>query len=234
MPDEKTETERVTMVWPADLKEKVREKVGQRGLTKFVVTAVERHLDYVYVIHDKEEPQSEAAPEPEPESEPEPTPAPAPEVAPSPAPEPVVTESVTEVSEDSTDDDFDEHAPMFTQAKKSGPPPSATMTPDAKANLFEKLQQDGKEMGIDLKPASEVLAPYPKGTPATPEGMESCPFHPEMALRPGAECYKCTLENNGTDTTPTPAPQPLAVTPVPQTCGTCGSVLENGECWNCF
>lgn len=39
------ETTRVTMVWPKDLKERVREKVGARGLTNFALEAVERHLE---------------------------------------------------------------------------------------------------------------------------------------------------------------------------------------------
>jgi hypothetical protein len=38
-------TERVTMIWPADLKEKVRLEVGKRGLTGFTVSAVQQSLD---------------------------------------------------------------------------------------------------------------------------------------------------------------------------------------------
>lgn len=37
-------TERATMVWPKDLKNRVRDKVGPRGLTDYTVAAVERHL----------------------------------------------------------------------------------------------------------------------------------------------------------------------------------------------
>lgn len=37
-------TERVAMLWPTELKERVREKVGQRGLTKFALEAVEAKL----------------------------------------------------------------------------------------------------------------------------------------------------------------------------------------------
>jgi hypothetical protein len=42
---EKEETERVTMLWPTDLKGTVRDMVGPRGLTDFVVDAVKAKLD---------------------------------------------------------------------------------------------------------------------------------------------------------------------------------------------
>lgn len=38
------ETERVNMVWPKSVKERVRDKVGNRGLTEFVLEAVDLHL----------------------------------------------------------------------------------------------------------------------------------------------------------------------------------------------
>lgn len=43
MPD-KEETERVTMLWPVDVKAQVRERVGPRGLTDFAVDAVRAKL----------------------------------------------------------------------------------------------------------------------------------------------------------------------------------------------
>jgi hypothetical protein len=41
------ETERVSMLWPADLKEQVRRLVGGRGLTEFTVDAVRDKLTQV-------------------------------------------------------------------------------------------------------------------------------------------------------------------------------------------
>lgn len=41
---EKEETERTTMLWPVDVKEAVRERVGPRGLTDFTVAAVREKL----------------------------------------------------------------------------------------------------------------------------------------------------------------------------------------------
>jgi hypothetical protein len=41
---DEVETERVTMAWPKDLKDRVKEKNGPRGLTEFTVAALERHL----------------------------------------------------------------------------------------------------------------------------------------------------------------------------------------------
>lgn len=35
---------RVTMLWPSDLKESLRKKVGKRGLTEFVVSAVRQKI----------------------------------------------------------------------------------------------------------------------------------------------------------------------------------------------
>lgn len=44
MADETETLERVSMQWPAELKAQVRERVGARGLTEFVIEAVETHL----------------------------------------------------------------------------------------------------------------------------------------------------------------------------------------------
>lgn len=38
------ETERVTQLWPLDLKEKVRERVGARGVTRYTLEAVQEKL----------------------------------------------------------------------------------------------------------------------------------------------------------------------------------------------
>lgn len=43
MADEEA-TERVTMVWPKDLKDEVRDKAGQRGMTDFIMEATRLHL----------------------------------------------------------------------------------------------------------------------------------------------------------------------------------------------
>lgn len=255
---------RVTMEWPADLKEKVRDKVGPRGLTPFTLEAVNRLFDHRYGTAKVEEP---APVEPVPVAVAPEEPVLESVVSPPPAPEPV-------------EDDFDEHAPMFTQGRKPEPQPEAVVptmedirkeheqmdaeeaagppdlphdvqapkSPEEKKNLFAKLQQEGKELGIDLKPASEVLKPHakeeevPTSPPArAPEGMETCPFHPEMVVKPGGECYKCTLENNGTDTRPNPAPAaaPPVAAPAPavaasDVCPDCGSVLIDGLCYECF
>jgi len=40
-------TERVVMVWPKDLKDKVRDRAGHRGITEFVTKAVETYLGEV-------------------------------------------------------------------------------------------------------------------------------------------------------------------------------------------
>lgn len=270
---EADETARVTMLWPAELKERVREKVGARGLTPFAVAAVEKHFDYVYGKHESgdqptgqvEPPMAATAPLPE-------TPAPEPDA------EPVVTTPVSgdpaevksqmrtcdpgcgETYDVFVDGEFEKHIAhkhaakreVEVAAEKEAEPTPQDLPHDTQApktpNLLEKLKTEGAAMGIDmdLKPASEVLKPYPKEEAPTspaatipadaPDGTKACEFHPEMVVSPGKECYKCTLEKNGTDTTPKPAPTPEPAVPMAteQTCITCGSVLVDGECWECM
>lgn len=266
MPEADDKTERVTMLWPKDLKEKVRDKVGVRGLTKFAVEAVQREYDRVYVAHPKEQPAEQPDPvrlpntgvaEGATEELAPATPLPGDPVAeddlvvsPPPAPEPKLVDM---------NDDFDEHAPMYTQAKKKTDVAAGTHQPAvqevkkerANNDLFERLQKEGKNLGIDLKPASEVLKPNPKPdepeapTSRPPVGMETCPFHPDMALRGDKKCYKCTLEDGGRDASPTPRPAaepvvaevaaPAPVAPASSdVCPNCGAELVDGECWECM
>lgn len=67
------ETERVSMIWPADLKERVRTLVGGRGLTEFTVDAVRQRLAAMAEApeHRNGHTPPDSAPEPVPEPEPE-------------------------------------------------------------------------------------------------------------------------------------------------------------------
>ncbi len=53
-----SETQRVTMLWPSELKEQVRDKAGQRGMTDFTVEAVRARLT---VTDDLEQAKKELA-----------------------------------------------------------------------------------------------------------------------------------------------------------------------------
>ena len=72
------ETQRVSMLWPAEIKEQVRQLVGSRGLTEFTLDAVRDKLAQVEgqpVTNATEPaPESESEPEAEPQSRPEPEP----------------------------------------------------------------------------------------------------------------------------------------------------------------
>jgi len=72
---------RVSMVWPAEIKEQVRSLVGSRGLTDFTLDAVREKLQGLAV-----ETPAEPGPRPEPAQAPNPEPAPA-EVPTTPPPD---------------------------------------------------------------------------------------------------------------------------------------------------
>ena len=194
-----SETERVTMVWPAELKAALRERVGQRGMTQFVVAAVAAAM---------------AAPAESPVEAP-PTP---------PTPPPVDLQ-----------DGEDLHTPLFMTGKKPDKPAESAQQPAEQLphdrqspDLFKRL----REQVPGLKPASEILRRVePTEPPAVGDLMREVQ-EPLGHVRPPVAPPKPRAKKK-VEPEPTPEPTPEPSGPL-ATCATCGAILEDGACWECF
>lgn len=236
MPD--NNTSRVSMVWPDSLKAKVRDRVGGRGLTDFVVEAVEAKLGK----RDGHDPSSREMNEVRDLAQrladalalggdyedrasalrylqlpawiqtigwPE-------ELttvvaAEEPEPEPVepVVEDIQHKAERPVED------VELPAIGDPGTVRSAEPEPSKGDDWVEKVRSKAAEKGVDLsgvdlKPASVIEKPEP-----TPE--------PEPEPEPEVEVQVA------------PEPEPMATAIAnPNTCPECGTELVAGECWECF
>lgn len=171
MTEEKTS--RVAMLWPEDLKERVRQRAGKRGLTAFTIEAVKAKLngrDQADTQDDEDQrpdDEEQGSPEPEPESGPEPEP---------PEPEP----DLPAVGDPGT---------IRSEERKVG-------------NLLDRVRGKAMEKGVDLsgvdlKPASTIE--LPADPPAelepdaqTPEAIPTSDVCPKCGSELiGGECWEC-------------------------------------------
>jgi hypothetical protein len=243
-----SETQRVTMLWPSELKEQVRDKAGQRGMTVFTVEAVRARLtvtddleqakkelaktqylaqllaDRVAMGGDAQD-RREAMMEVELPSWIQTDGWPkeiADLVKPEPAPEPVKP-VVTIVPP--------KEAPVAKPEPDERPEP-AVETPvetpalphgghSAKGDLMERVRAKQKELGLvsDEDMRESLGLMKPASELKKPVPKPAIPTEPAPELG-----------------VPADAPTPVAPAPEPvvDRCPSCGEPLVAGECWECF
>jgi hypothetical protein len=230
---------RVSMLWPETLKEKVRDRVGSRGLTDFTIEAVEAKLG----IHDAHRADSKELSEVKDLAQrladalalggdyedrvstlrlleppawlqtigwPE-------ELAAVVKPEDSTPEPVDEPEPDSQHkterpvEDVELPAIGDPDTILSDPPRGVT-TGDLLARIQAKAAEKGVDLsGIDLKAASSIDPPEPAESPE-PDSADSA-------------------ESAVSEIAAEPVAKPIAN---PNVCPECGTELVNGECWECF
>lgn len=212
---------RVNMLWPDELKEQVREQVGQRGLTGFTLDAVrsklsnqpsvdeltearelaQRLADLIVVSEEDYHQLVEVLRE---------------RGLPSwfntvgwPT---VLVEMIAGSLEEYRPGELGEDELPWGQEPRGmdtvelpgdvqNGVPNTIPDKATKEDLFERIQRQGKELGIDLRPASQVRKQ------ARPSITVPVAPPPEPSLEPAG--------------------------PKPDACPNCGSIRVDGECWEC-
>jgi hypothetical protein len=232
-----TDKTRISMLWPETLKEKVRERVGSRGLTDFTIGAVEAKLG----IHDAHRADSRELNEVKDLAQ---------RLADALAlggdyedrvsamrllelpawvqtigwpddlaavvhvedsePEPIVSTSPPEPDQSDSEDKIVESSdlPAIGDPDTIRSAPRGVRTTDLLERIQAKAAEKGVDLsGIELKAASSIEAPEPE-VPEVPE-VPQVPQVPDVAE----------------------TPEPAADSDV---CPECGSEMVSGECWECF
>lgn len=221
-----TDTERVTMVWPSSLKEQVRERVGQRGLTGFVLEAVQTKLGTHDAVTQEIKETSRELNE-------------ARDLA-----QRMADLFVRQGDYEDPTEQLQELALPAWIATTGWPSELAKLVPPEDSRLLVNVLADEPEK--PEKPEAEVEPidvdgllhrPMALAKPKDPNAKPDL-FARLQSQVPGLKPASEILAPGATEPVSTPVPNVVTPSPVVEAavdvCPVCGSALLDGECWECF